>query len=276
MTAAYTRIPSPAVNGSLFPDARRPRLCHLDRSHPQRLSYPSLCFMRVSRLCSSLRFSRCWGNSGSTDISRTTGVPPRWAAETIWIPKVESLLRHRESSGDASVRLAVARMCLVAVALDDQPHRHRSHPPLHAFRGHFTHPPHSRSNTLLRLPLPDTFLYPRPNRHQVLEVQRRCSRSIATISHPISPFHQKPQMNRQSSSFWSSQRSGEFRLCSNCSGGGGAHTTRYYCGTTHPGLRGHLIKRGVCKGDTRCISWKLKSATDPDVILSTVRSTAGA
>ena len=119
---------------------RRPRLCHLDRSHPQRLSYPSLCFMRVSRLCSSLRFSRCWGNSGSTDISRTTGVPPRWAMETIWIPKVESLLRHRESSGDASVRLAVARMCLVAVALDDQPRRHRSHPPLHAFRGHFTPP----------------------------------------------------------------------------------------------------------------------------------------
>lgn len=144
------------------------------------------------------------------------------------------------------------------------------------FSGSLHTPPHSRSNTLLRLPLPDTSLYPCPNRHQVLEVQRRCSRSIATISHPIPPFHQKPQMNRQSSSFWSSQCSGEFWLRSDCSGGGRAHTTRYYRGTTHPGLRGHLIKRGVCKGDTRCISWELKSATDPDVILSTVRSTAGA
>jgi len=37
-----------------------------------------------------------------------------------------------------------------------------------------------------------------------------------------------------------------------------------------------LINRGVCKGDARCISWLLESATDPDVIFSTVRFTAGA
>jgi len=114
----------------------------------------------------------------------------------------QRLPRHREPSGDASVRLAVARMYLVAVSLDDQPYRRRSHPLLHAFRGHFMHLPHSCSNNLLRLPLQGTSLYPHPNCHQVLEARRHCSRSIAAIYHPIPPFHQKPQTNHRSSSFW--------------------------------------------------------------------------
>jgi len=72
---------------------------------------------------------------------------------------------------DALVRLAVVRMCPVAVSLDAQLHRRWNHPRLHAFRGHLVHLPHFGSNTLLRLPLPDTSLYPHLNCHRVLEVQ---------------------------------------------------------------------------------------------------------
>jgi len=165
---------------------------------------------------------------------------------------VEILLRHREPSGDASVRPAVARVCLVAVSVDDQPYRRRNHPRLHAFRGHpIVRLPQSRSNTLLRFLLPDTSFHPRPNRYQVLEAQRCCSRSLAAVSDCILPFRQRPQTNCQSSSFWSSRRCfGEVQLHHNFRRGSRAHTARCYRGVTHPDLRGHSDRLGGLQG--RC------------------------
>ena len=143
---------------------RRPRLRHLDRGPPpqvvivQSLLYTSLETSLFAAFLAML------GNSG---VDRYLWNRGGSAADKkiIWISKVENLPRHREPSGDASVRLTVARMCRVAVSLDDQPYRRRGHPLLHAFQGRFMHPPHSCSNNPLGSPLPGTSLYPHPKYH---------------------------------------------------------------------------------------------------------------
>ena len=92
---------------------------------------------------------------------------PGQATEVRWIRQMALPPRHREPPGDASARPAVARLCAVAVPVDDQPHCRWGHCRHDAFRIHVICFFHSRSNALLQLPLPDTSFRPHPSRHQI-------------------------------------------------------------------------------------------------------------
>ena len=152
--------------------------------------------------------------------------------------------------------------------MDDQPHRPRSHPRLHAFRGHFIHLPHSRSNTLLRLLLVRTAV-------------RRLKRSDAAVARSLRSLISSPPSIQDLRRIASLIRSGVLSVldrfgCTPTFAEEAEHTPLAVIVESPTRVFDDIsINWEVCKVDARCIFWVLKSTTDPDVISSTARFTAG-
>ena len=136
-----------------------------------------------------------------------------------WIQEVEFPTSHREPPCDASVCIAVARGCLVAISLDNQSHNHWGNPRLHVFRARLICVLHPRSNIILQLPLLETLS---TTARTVVEYITRGGTAFARSlqSHHAVPFHRKPREISQGSS------------------------SRCCCSLTRPDLRGDSNRLG--------------------------------
>ena len=182
--------------------------------------------------------------------------------------------RHREPTGDASACLAVARVRVVAISLDDQPHRRRGHHRCHGPRGHFICLAHPRSNPLLQLP------YQTPPSTLTRTVIKYLTRSDATFARSLRSFigsfpsikHPGWILRRLHSGVHSVLKG--FRCVPAV--GEEAEQVSLAIVVTPPArvFKDISINWEMCKADIRCIFWVLDSTTDTDVISSTVRFAA--
>ena len=193
----------------------------------------------------------------------------------LWIPEVGILPHRREPSGDTSVRLAVARMSLVAVSVDDQPHRRRSHPRLRTFRGRFIHLPHSCNKLYHDRPYQTPLILVRTAIRYLKRSDAAVARSLRSF---ITSLPSIKDLRRITSLIRSGFHSVLDRFCRTPTfAEEKKHTPlAVIVGSPTRIFEDILLNWEVCKTDACCISWVLESTTDPNIIFFTLRFTAGA